>query len=73
MRILCSKEIRTELFISNYLSKSFDIYDKADANEALRKILGMIHAYKTFKGSGHVIKDLETAIEADCRQGSTTN
>jgi hypothetical protein len=27
MKILCSKEIRTELFISSYLSKSFDIYD----------------------------------------------
>lgn len=43
--IMCSKEIRTELFISNYNSKNFDIYDKADANEALIKIIGMLHAY----------------------------
>ena len=70
--VLCSKEIRTELFISNYLQKSFDIYDKGDANEALRKIIGMIHAYKTYKASGHVIKDLEKAIEADCRLGNQT-
>jgi hypothetical protein len=59
---ICSREIRTELFISNYTSKSFDIYNSADANEALVKIIGMFHAYQAHKVTGSLDTDLDKAI-----------
>jgi hypothetical protein len=55
---MCSKEIRTELFISNYSSKSFDLYDQVDAIEALVRMIEMVHASQSSKEHGYLKSDL---------------